>query len=174
MKFIDPTYVLRQFGVFGAQQVLDVGAGAGHFSLAAAPRLEGGRLYSVDVDAGMLKRLVDEARRLGHTHIHTICGDACKPKGIPLADNIVDKILATNVFFQIDDRDAFVAEMKRLLKPQGRILVIDWKDDHTLGPKSSHKVKRSDVLSLFARHGFVHEKDVDAGDYHYGMILMKA
>lgn len=171
MKFIDPQHVLRQFGVFGSQHVLDLGSGAGHFALAAAPRLEGGRLYAVDVDRGMLKRLVDEAERLGHAHIHTICGDACRRGGVPLSDHSVDKILATNIFFQVDDRDAFAQEIKRLLKPGGKVLIVDWSDSHDFGPRKAHKISKDDIQAHFARHGFIYEQDIDAGDYHYGMIL---
>ncbi len=171
MKFLDPNNVLRQFGIYGTQDVADLGAGAGHLSFAAAARLEGGRLFAVDLEKEMLSRLVSEAKRLGHTNIHPIWGDASRPRGIPLGDAVLDRAIASNVLYQVDDRNGFVEEVKRLLRPGGKLLLIEWKSDTIGGPHSKHKVSEEMALSLFSRHGFKKEKDIDAGEYHYGIIF---
>jgi ubiquinone/menaquinone biosynthesis C-methylase UbiE len=174
VKFLDPNDVLKQFGIYGAQDVADLGAGAGHFSFAAARRLEGGRLYAVDLEREMLARLVSEANTLGHANIHPLWGDASKRGGVPLADQTLDRAIATNILYQVDDRSGFAEEVKRLLRPGGKVLVIEWRHDVPGGPHSSHKVSPEMVLSLFGRHGFTKESDVDAGEYHYGMILVRS
>jgi len=164
---------LRQFGLYGAYHAADFGAGAGHFTFAAAPRLEGGRLYAVDIDKETLGRLLSDAKELGHRHVHGIWGDASRIGGVPLADETLDRAIAANILFQTDDRDALVREMKRLLKPTGKILVIDWHDAHSYGPYAKHKFSPADAHALFSKHGFVKDKDIDAGDYHYGMIFTR-
>lgn len=174
MKFLDPKDALKQFGVYGTQHVADLGSGSGHFSLAAASRLEGGRLYSVDIEKEMLSRLVSEAKSIGHTNLHPLWGDIAKARGVPLADGAVDRAIAANVLFQLDDRNAFVEEAKRLLKPGGKILVIEWKEKAEGGPHHHHKVPEEVALALFGRHGFVKEGNIDAGDFHYGMILVRS
>jgi ubiquinone/menaquinone biosynthesis C-methylase UbiE len=173
VKFLHPEEALRQFGVYGAQDVADFGAGAGHFSLSAAKRLEGGRLYAIDVEKEMLARLVSEAKSRGMKNLHGIRGDLSRVRGVPMADETLDKAIATNILFQIDDRDAFASEVKRLLKPQGKILIVDWTDTHAFGPHHAHKVSADTALALFKRHGFTKECDIDAGDCHYGMILVR-
>lgn len=173
MKFLDPNDALKQFGIYGTQHVADFGAGAGHFALAAAGRLEGGRLYAVDIEKEMLSRLVGEAKRLGHENMHPIWGDASRPKGVPLADNTIDRAIAANILFQVDDRNAFIEEMKRMLRPNGKVLLIEWRDKLEGGPHPTHKVSEDVALALFGRHGFVKEKNIDAGDYHYGIILVQ-
>jgi len=173
MRFLDTLDALRQFGVYGAQDVADLGTGSGHFALHAAPRLEGGRLFAVDIEKEMLSRLVAEAKHLGHTNVHPIWGDLSSPKGVPLSDASLDKAIASNILFQIDDRENFVKEIKRMLRPGGKVMVIDWHNDTDFGPHPHHRVDEKATCALFERHGFKKEKDIDAGDYHYGMIFCK-
>ena len=174
MKFLDPNDALKQFGIYGTQDVADLGAGSGHFSLAAAGRLEGGRLFAVDIEKEMLSRLVSEAKDIGHKNIHPLWGDASRKGGVPLADETIDRVIAANVLFQVDDRNGFVEEARRLLRPGGKILFIEWKENADGGPHPKHKVGEDVALALFGRHGFVKERDIDAGAYHYGMILVRS
>lgn len=174
MKFLDPLDALKQFGVYGAQDVADLGSGAGHFALAAAGRLEGGRLFAIDVEKEMLSRLVSEARSAGLSNVHALWGDLARLSGVPLADEAVDRAIAANVLFQVHDRDLFVQEVKRLLKPGGKVLLIDWRVDHGYGPDQTQKVTEEVALTLFRRHGFEKERDIEVGDLHYGMIFVRA
>ena len=174
MKFLDPNDALKQFGVYGTQHVADFGSGAGNFALAAAARLEGGRLFAIDIEKEMLARLVTEAHIGGLTNIHTIWGDIARLTGVPLAGETIDRAIATNVLYQVDDRNAFVEEMKRLLRPGGKVLLIEWKESMPGGPHAHHKVTEEVALALFRRHGFEKERDIDAGDMHYGMILVRS
>ncbi|MEI6316617.1 MAG: class I SAM-dependent methyltransferase [bacterium] len=173
MDFLDPAKVLQEFGVFGTEQVADFGAGAGHFSMEAAKRLDGGRLFAIDIEKEMLTRLVAEAHERGHDHVHTVWGDLATIGGVPLADHSFDKVIAVSVLFQVDDRDAFVQETKRLVKPGGKVLLVDWKEGTTFGPHHEHRISEIEALALFRKHGFEKEKDVTTGDYHYGMILIR-
>lgn len=173
MAFLDPNHVLKQFGIYGAQDVADFGVGGGHISLAAAKRLEGGKLYAVDLEKEILARLVAEAQLRGHTNVHPLWGDFSEPRGVPLKDESLDRIIIANTIHGIDDRNGMILEAKRLLRPNGKILLVEWRDDAIGGPHSKHKVPEDVALSIFGRHGFKKESDVDAGEYHYGIILVR-
>lgn len=174
MKILNPHDVLKEFGVYGAEDVADVGSGYGHFSLAAAKRLEGGRVFAVDIERDLLQRLVNEAALRGVSNIHILHGDATRSAGIPLGEAAVDKAIAASVLFQAHDRDALVREIARIVRPGGKVLLVEWKEDHGFGPHHTHKISESDARALFARHGFSAERMVDAGDLHYGMIFVRA
>ncbi len=173
MNFLDPRYALEQFGIYGTQDVVDFGSGAGHFALEAARRLDGGRLFAVDIEKEMLTRLISEARERNHTHVHSIWGDLSKIGGVPVSDGSFDAGLAVNILFQVDDRDAFIQEVKRLIKKGGKVLFVDWKEGTNVGPHHNHRIGEDTALGLFRRHGFEKEKSIDTGDYHYGMILVR-
>ncbi len=171
MNFLNPEDALREFGIYGAQDVADIGSGAGHFSLIAARRLEGGRLFAIDLEKDMLKRLVSEAKEKGVKNLHSIWGDAAVHKGVPLADGSIDRALVVNVLHSASDRDALVKEVRRLLRPEGKVLLVDWNPEGILGPHVHHRVDANTALGFFARHGMEKEKDIDVGSHHYGMIL---
>lgn len=173
MDFLEPSKVLKEFGVFGAQNVADFGAGAGHFTLEAAERLDGGRIFAIDIEKDMLSRLKSEAHERNHTHVDTIWGDLAKIGGVPITDQAFDKIIAVSILYTIDDKDAFVQETKRLVRIGGKVLLVDWKQNVIFGPHYQTRVAEEEALRLFRKHGFEKEKDIDAGQYHYGMILVR-
>lgn len=173
MTFLIPEEALKDFGLYGALDVADMGAGAGHFSLLAAKRLEGGRIFSVDISKDAISRIAKEAKKMGIKNLHPVWGDLARLRGVPLADDTLDRVIATNILFQVDDRDIFVQEIKRLLKKGGKVLLVDWKPESHFGPHTHHRVHYDTVLGLFERHGFKKERDVRAGDYHYGIMLSR-
>ncbi len=171
MNFLNPEDALKQFGIYGAQDVADIGSGAGHFSLAAAKRLEGGRLFAIDIQKDMLTRLDSLASDASIKNIHTIWGDAGVYKGVPLADGSLDRAMVVNILHSAEDRDVLAKEVRRLVKSDGKVLLIDWHDTAHMGPHPRHRIDEATALGFFTRHGFEKEKDIDAGGYHYGMIL---
>ena len=173
MKFLDPAAALREFGIYGTQDVGDLGAGSGHFALAAAKRLDGGRLFAIDIEKEMLARLASEAAEMKIKNLHGIWGDIATHKGVPLADSSLDRAIVSNVLFAVHDRDATIKELKRLLKPGGKALVIDWHEGSTAGPHRHHTIGKDAVESLLKRHGFETERFIDAGDHHYGIIVIR-
>ena len=57
-------------------------------------------------------------------------------EGVKFKDNFLDLVLMTNLLFEIDDKKRVIGEAKRILKNNGRILIIDWKKQTSLGPKA--------------------------------------
>jgi hypothetical protein len=51
-------------------------------------------------------------------------------------------------------------------------LVIDWKTEAPLGPKEG-RIEPSEVKDLARNTGFILDKEIEAGSYHYGLIFLK-
>ncbi len=173
MRFLDPHAVLRDIGAYGTQHIVDLGSGAGHVALAAARRLDGGRLYAIDLDRGMLERLAAEAARAGLSNLHALEGDIARLGGVPLAAGIADRVIAANVLWAARDRDALAREALRLLKPGGSALVVEWRGDVPGGPHPNHKLRPEEAIAIFERNGFRRDRDVDVGDIQYGMLFVR-
>jgi ubiquinone/menaquinone biosynthesis C-methylase UbiE len=94
--------------------VLDVGSGGGQ--VADALRAHGARTICLDVDPGVVA--AGRAKYAGGGHV---AADASK---LPLADASVDAIFCFSVL-QYTDRDAAVGEMKRVLRPGGRLVLVE-------------------------------------------------
>lgn len=154
--------------------VADIGAGSGFYTFAASKIVGGnGRVYAIDIQKELLSKIKNEAIKKHLPNIEVIWGNAESPGGTKLRDNSVDAVIASNIFFQVENKQAFVHEAKRILKPKGRLLFIDWRGtSQGLGPKTN-EVTASSVHAIFETAGFKKESEWHAGSHHYGIIFRK-
>ena len=103
--------------------VLDVGCGAGFDSLLAARDVgPTGRVIAVDMTEAMLQRTRAGAATLGLTQVETYLGYA---EGLPVETGSVDVVISNGVLNLTPDKMAAVEEIRRVLKPTGRIQIAD-------------------------------------------------
>lgn len=171
--FADPKHIVGQFGLTEGMHVADLGAGAGYYSIAAAGRVGvSGRVYAVEIQQDLMERTAREAKASGFENVEVIWGDVAVQGGTKIADSTLDAVITANVLFQVADKEAFVTEIKRILKPGGRALIIDWAGSFAgMGPQAADVVSKDDARVLFKRLGFAFEREIDAGAHHYGFIV---
>jgi ubiquinone/menaquinone biosynthesis C-methylase UbiE len=168
--FAEPEQNVEQFRLRDDAVVADFGTGAGWYAIAAAKACPRGKVYAIDVQQDMLEKLKAEALRLHLFNIETIWGDIERVGGTKLANNSVDAVIIANVLFQVPDRQAVAAEIDRILKPRGRLLVIDWSEAL---PGAVPAIPKTTMQDLFYARGFGVEGDITTGPHHYGMIFRK-
>jgi ubiquinone/menaquinone biosynthesis C-methylase UbiE len=173
--FSDPQKNIEQCGIQAGMEVADLGAGSGFYTLAAAKALiSTGRVYAIDVQKDLLTKIKNNAVGEGLYNVEVIWGDVEKVGGTHLRDGAVDLALICNLLFQLEDKKSAVLEIKRVLKPAGRVLVVDWSDSFGgIGPKMNMVVKKEEVLEMFGDAGFHMEREISAGAHHYGLIFKK-
>jgi len=170
--FSDPASNLSKLGLTDGMRLVDLGAGSGFYSLEAAKRVgASGRVYAVDVIKDLLERLRSVGASQGLRNIEVIWGNIEKIGGTKIKEGIADRVVASNVLFQVKNQDEFVLEIKRILKPGGKALVVDWSDVSALGPKTV--VSANQARMLFEKAGFKMEQSFGAGDHHYGMVFTR-
>lgn len=172
-RFAHPKGHVWSLGIREGMHVADFGSGSGHHALSIAERLEGrGRVYAIDIQKDLLRRIANEARRRGFDTVDVIWADLEMPRASKIADNIIDLVLVSNILFQIADKLAILAEARRILKPAGRVSIIDWADSFEgFGPADEEVLEREKAIELAERAGFVLEKEFPAGAHHYGLIF---
>lgn len=176
--FANPEENLQKFGLSPGAIVADLGAGTGHYAFSAAKMVKGmemeGKVYAIEVQKDLLDTIKIEANREGLTNIEIIWGNAEKIGGTKLKDESVDVVIASNIFFQVEDRETFAKEISRILKPNGRLFFIDWSDpSSTIGPKGDAVVTEVQAKDFFEKNGFTIERSVPAGSHHYGLVIRK-
>lgn len=173
--FSDPQKNIAQLDVLIGDHVADFGAGSGAYALAIARRVgPSGRVYAIDVQKDLLTKLKNEACRENISNVEIIWSDLDDEKGIALREASVDACVISNLLFQVSSKERVVLEAWRVLKQGGKVLVVDWNDSYGgLGPTPQHVFSKQAARELFLEKGFAHEKDIDAGAYHYGMIFKK-
>lgn len=170
--------------------IADFGAGSGHYTLHFAKLLNGsglhhagagsglakaGHVYAIDVQQDLLRRIKSEAQRRGFKNVETIWGDVTRSRGSRIADRAVDLVLISNLLFQLEDPAAALKEAWRILKPSGRLAIIDWSDSFCgMGPIKAHVVKKEHALELARAAHFELLHEFPAGAHHYGLIFRLA
>ena len=173
--FSDPSHSISQFELQSGSRVADLGAGTGTLSVIAAHAVgDSGKVYAVEVQKGLLDKLKNHAKEARVHNIEAVWGDIERPNGTHLKEHSVDAVIASNVLFQVEHKDGFVEETKRILKPGGRVLLIDWTESFGgMGPHIDHVVTLPEARRLFEKGGFTYVKKIEAGAHHYGMIFRK-
>ncbi len=175
MAFSDPEHNIRELDLQSGAHVADFGSGSGYYSLVAAKAVgNAGRVYSLDVQKDLLQKLKNEAERKGCHNIDVIWADLEKPSGSHLRGEMLDAVIIANCLFQIEKKEAIVAEARRLLKVKGKVLVVDWADSFGgIGPAGESILSPSQARELFEKGGFTFQSQIRAGDHHYGFIFRK-
>lgn len=146
------------------ERVIDLGAGMGPATVQAAR--SGADVLAVDPTPSMrgilrLRRLASRAR----SHISVLDGAA---ESIPVAAGSIDALWTVNTIHHWGDVAGAVAELRRVLRPGGRVVLVDEDFDAPAHPfharmkarRAAHahpfaEVDPQAVAALFTQHGFV-------------------
>ena len=134
-----------------AQQVLEIGPGTGLQALHVAPQLgAGGRLAVVDVQQEMLDHVIARAaeRSIGNITPHQ--ADA---RALPFADDTFDAAYLVTVLGEIPGRLAALSELRRVLKPGGRLVIGEFADRHHVSLATLVRLANDAGLHLLRRTG---------------------
>ncbi|MES3032095.1 MAG: class I SAM-dependent methyltransferase [Patescibacteria group bacterium] len=169
--FTDPIKNLKALGLRENNIVADLGAGTGFYSVAAGHLVRSGKVYAVEIVKDFLVTIKNKVKEARLHNVEILWGNIEKLGGTGIGDNIIDAVIASNVLFQVGDKENFILEIKRILKSKGRVLLIDWSAPSIMGAKSI--IPKNKAREMFEKKGFILEREIDAGGHHYGMILIK-
>jgi SAM-dependent methyltransferase len=105
------------------ETVLDLGAGSGTDTLIAAAQVgPEGKVYALDITPMMIAKLKENVVRAGVSNVEVIEGNA---EAIPLPDASVDVVTSNGVLNLVPDKPTAIAEIFRVLRPDGRVQIAD-------------------------------------------------
>lgn len=107
--------------------VLDVGCGTGEFEQLLLRENPTQQIVGVDISEKMLLVAQQKCHAYPNVEFHTASASA-----LPFASNSFDAIISASAFHYFDDSLAALREMRRVLKPDGKIVILDWCRDYLL------------------------------------------
>jgi ubiquinone/menaquinone biosynthesis C-methylase UbiE len=164
--------LLTHADVTPGERVLDLGCGTGTLLLQLASRVPGARIAGVDADPAMLRQARAKASAAGISlDLAPAWADA-----LPFADGSFDVVLSSLFFhhLQHDDKRRSLREVRRVLRPGGRVLIADFgRPTSWLGRTAFHLVRLLDGYANTRDHAegrlpeFMHDAGfVDVSTLH--------
>lgn len=145
--------VLNLARVATGECVLDAGCGTGTLAIAAKERVgAAGTVHGLDASMEMLARAEKKARKAG-VEVLFKSGVA---EALPFPDAQFNVVLSTVMLHHLPQkaRLRFAAEIRRVLKPDGRVLIVDF--------EGFSEQKRSFLSHFHRPHGHVRAQDIVA------------
>jgi ubiquinone/menaquinone biosynthesis C-methylase UbiE len=141
-----------------SHQVLDVGCGTGFLALRFAEL--GHTVTGIDLSPQMIDRARSKAERAG-LQIDFRVGDA---SALDCDDGIYDIAVARHVVWNLPDPERGVAEWLRVLRPRGRLILIEgkWADNEAVAPKRRERERLresfKEAIVAISMHTGIHPK----------------
>nr|WP_320193515.1 methyltransferase domain-containing protein [uncultured Desulfobacter sp.] len=166
----EPEPVFEALNICPGQSILDMGCGAGDYALQAA-RLTGslGQVTAVDKWPPTVDALKASAKAAGLSQIQCMTADITKPP-LPIMQNAMDLCMAftvLHIFGNENRRKSLFFEAARVLKPTGRLAVMECKkQEMAFGPPIEMRLSPEEVEMLAVECGFIKIGYTDLG-YNY-------
>ena len=118
-------HTLNRLSVKRGEQILDVGCGVGFLSYEIALQTgDSGRVSGIDKNSEMIRHAIKRCKNLRNTEFFE-----ANANELPFPEESFDAACCTQVLLYVNDVAQVISEIKRVLKPTGRIIIVetDWR-----------------------------------------------
>ena len=180
--FLNPDAVVGEFGITSGMRIADFGCGAGHIGILVAQMAgKDSFVTALDIMEDKLESIKSRAKAVGLENLETKRANLEVLGNTGLGDETQDMVLLINILFQSNKKQDILKEAKRVLKPSGTVILVEWKKEvgglpagrQGFGPPDALRTEAGAMQSIFISEGFVLVRPFNAGQFHYGMIFRK-
>lgn len=166
-----PHEVIHALNLKSGEVIADIGAGSGYFTFHLARHVgDTGKVYAVDVSPDMILHINRRIRELKANNIVTLLADPDDPL---LPDRSVNRFFFSDSWHHIENQSKYLSLMKRMLKPGGEIVMIDFhKKELPVGPPMQMKIAREDLIKQFDGNGYRLTKEHSFLPYQYFLVFV--
>ncbi|MBC7129427.1 MAG: methyltransferase domain-containing protein [Thermoplasmatales archaeon] len=149
--------IIKAIGLKKGQNIADIGAGGGYFALRFAGLVGEGKVYAVDVNPDLLEFVKKAAEEKGIDNLITILSDG---ENLNLPEKSLDFIFMRNVTHHIGNRVEYFKKLKKFLKKDGKVIIIEYKKKR-FSPFHRHYVAKEVIIKEMEESNYLLEKDFD-------------
>jgi len=156
-----PDQIIEAVALKPGQIIADIGAGGGYFSLRFA-KIVGreGKVYAVDVNPDFLKFIKNSAKE---NKLNNVITKLTTENRLDLPEKSLDFIFMRNITHHISNRVKYFGNLKKFLKPDGRVIIIEYKPGKSLSFRGifGHHVAKEIIVREMEEAGYLLEKEFD-------------
>ena len=167
----DPELVFGELNLKEGDYFLDLGCGPGDYSIRASQLIgNSGMVCALDRNHDAIVDLRDKAVSVGSKNIKAEVCDIAGP--LPVKDSSVDICFISTVLHSLNLADvekALFGEIKRVLKPDGRVAIIECKKEvQPFGPPIGMRISPEELEGTITKYGF---ERISLGDLGYNYLI---
>jgi len=165
LNWLPPEEIWKFLGLENPRVLVDFGAGTGLITARLAEFAPRADIHALDIQPEMIEYLT--------AHMpDTVTPMLINGTTIPLGDETVDALWNIAVYHELEDREFFLSEVYRILKPGGKLLVIDWEKESPLlsaGPPLEHRIPLDWIIAELKDSGFTEIRTLQSFKSHIGV-----
>ncbi|BCA80648.1 class I SAM-dependent methyltransferase [Desulfuromonas sp. AOP6] len=144
----NPERIWKTLKLDNPRVIVDIGTGTGFFAIPFSRHMPEGTVYACDIADEILQWLEENLPEELRDRIIPV---KMEERAVPLPAGIADLVLMVNLHHELEDAAAILSEAFRLLKPGGKVAIVDWKDEPTeSGPPLEIRVSEQSLIDQLA------------------------
>ena len=156
-----PDQIIEAISLKPRKNIADIGAGGGYFSLRFA-KITGqeGKVYAVDASRDFLEFIKKNAKDEG---LNNVILTLVSEDRLDLPEKSLDFVFMRNVTHHIPNRVKYFRNLKKFLKPDGKIIIIEYKKGKffTFRGIFGHDVPKEIIIREMEEAGYLLENEFD-------------
>ena len=156
-----PDQILEAIALKPGQNIADIGAGGGYFSLRFAEMVgRKGKVYAIDINPDFLEFIKNSAKE---KKLNNVITNLATEDGLDLPEKSLDFIFMRNISHHISNRVEYFGSLKKFLKPDGKIIIIEYKPTRSFSFRGlfGHHVAKEIIIREMEEAGYLFEKEFD-------------
>ena len=165
-----PTRAIAALEVRPGQVVADVGAGSGYYAMLLSKAVgAGGRVYATDIQPEMLALIKKKLESTRTSNVEVVLGTSTESR---LPDRAIDLALMVDVYHELAQPQAFLRSLKRALKPDGRLVLIEFRKETAWVPiREEHKMTVREARLELEHEGYRFDRVIDVLPWQHIIVL---
>ncbi len=167
LQWLPPQRIKALLEMEAGKVYLDIGAGTGYISREVTANVPDSLVHALDIEPLMVAEMERGGEKGG------ILPQLMERDVLSFAKASVNGIWSITVFHELGDPVPLLTEIRRVLVPGGRLLIVDWEKKTEAceqGPPLEHRVLAEDVVAVLREAGFLEVQEVAGFTYHFGVL----
>jgi putative heme-binding domain-containing protein len=167
-----PDTLVNSLQIPAGASVAEIGSGTGYFTWRLARNVgASGKVYAVDIAQDRLDRTEATVKKHQYTNVQYVLGGESDPH---LPEASLDIVFIANAYHEFSNPEAMLAAIKRSLKPDGRLVIMEYAEGFPFGEfDRTPRMTIDQIRSEIEPAGFEIDRLLEIARLHHTLVFTK-